>query len=345
MDCVFTPVDKSNNTGPVVGGCHDALRRLRHHWEGTAWFLKITLLGLHKLLQNEQIEVSFGARMSSGKFLSFTQSLGGANAFLSQSVANIHLHQLDLLIAKIQLECQAPELLDPTSIKGTKFDRLSSVSLGDKNFVRVRYVRHGDEILVGKCAQFVKYRVLCIGIASNRGFAERVSQRICCYLSESLDMEFEANLSHVSEEPPMFLGVRISPYIATKFARRFERELESRRRIRRRVMLRAAQREVAWNNKLRKLALSALALGIKKTRRILGPKDARQALIDKCTQLAHQFVLDPANSEACRALLRDAVTIEKTFAEELGWISLPTEIREAHKHLTAVIKKHLQSMK
>lgn len=44
--------------------------------------------------------------METGKFLSFTQSLGGGNAFLAQSIANVHLHQLDLLIAKIQLECQ-----------------------------------------------------------------------------------------------------------------------------------------------------------------------------------------------------------------------------------------------
>ena len=36
LDCIFTPDDKSNLTGPVVGGVHDALRRLRHHWEGTS---------------------------------------------------------------------------------------------------------------------------------------------------------------------------------------------------------------------------------------------------------------------------------------------------------------------
>lgn len=36
MDCIFTPVDRTNHTGPVVGGCHDAFRRLRYHWEGTS---------------------------------------------------------------------------------------------------------------------------------------------------------------------------------------------------------------------------------------------------------------------------------------------------------------------
>lgn len=121
-------------------------------------------------------------------------------------------------------------MLDPTSIKGTKFDRLSAVSVGDKNFVRIRYVRHGDEILIGnrttiKATSFIdsisttSHKPLFLGIASNRGFAERVSQRICSYLLNALKMEFQANLSHVSEEAPMFLGVRISPYFATKFAR------------------------------------------------------------------------------------------------------------------------------
>lgn len=34
LDCIFTPEDPSNSRGPVVGGVHDALRRLRYHWEG-----------------------------------------------------------------------------------------------------------------------------------------------------------------------------------------------------------------------------------------------------------------------------------------------------------------------
>lgn len=34
MDCIFAPEDRTNSTGPVVGGVHDALRRLRYHWEG-----------------------------------------------------------------------------------------------------------------------------------------------------------------------------------------------------------------------------------------------------------------------------------------------------------------------
>ena len=115
----------------------------------------------------------------------------------------------------------APELLDPASLKETKFEKLGALTVGDKNFVRIRYVRHEDEILVGVWyATRSDHRwQFCLGIASNRSFAERVSQRICSYLSEALNIEFQSNLTHVSEEPPMFLGVRVSPYAATKFAR------------------------------------------------------------------------------------------------------------------------------
>ena len=36
LDCIFTPEKPTITSGPVVGGVHDALRRLRYHWEGMA---------------------------------------------------------------------------------------------------------------------------------------------------------------------------------------------------------------------------------------------------------------------------------------------------------------------
>ena len=43
----------------------------------------------------------------------------------------------------------APELLDQASIKETKFEQFGALTVGDKNFVRIRYVRHENEILIG----------------------------------------------------------------------------------------------------------------------------------------------------------------------------------------------------
>ena len=52
----------------------------------------------------------------------------------------------------------APELLDPASIKETKFEQFGALTVGDKNFVRIRYVRHENEILIGVlCGKWKQY--------------------------------------------------------------------------------------------------------------------------------------------------------------------------------------------
>lgn len=84
--------------------------------------LKIDLVGMNKILYNPNIRQSLGAKvrgsscldlfdfffeMEPGRLFDMAQKLGGYNQILTHSIANVHLHQLDLLIARIQFDCQA----------------------------------------------------------------------------------------------------------------------------------------------------------------------------------------------------------------------------------------------
>lgn len=360
LSYIFAPTFSKFSTARHGYGCHSAFKNIKDNWRGTSWFLriKISSINLHNtmLSSTSRLQTSMSSKLiTKNVLLDLYKMFGHKPTLLSPLFANIQLHQIDILMNLIQNEMAGQKRarflsqnkyilkrFNPILGENVEEDNLRKRLMLDpkisniydfkeRNYGRIRYIRYADEIL--------------IGIVSNRQFAERLSMRIKSYLENDLLLKAQFKLMHVSSDSIHFLGMKILSVAASKHPRQRSRELEKRKRIRNRVLLRASQREAAWNNKLRKIALSCLAYGLKKTRRQLGSLVmAKESLLEKSNELSNRFVYAHLDSVQRKDLLIEMLNSERKFAEELGWLELPNEIRKLHNKLSQAILKCIRAI-
>jgi Type II intron maturase len=226
-------------------------------------------------------------------------SLYGKRSGLPGLLCNIYYHTLDLEVDKIRSDFETnrnirginPEYLGILKQNVRRIQALDkhtrwAVWLGrkrlarrlglmptdynDTRFIRVRYVRHGEKVLVG--------------IAGSAALVNHIRDRLTAFLQSKVPWPIGlAKYTHINSDKVMFLGVQI--HGCSKQLRKRSNPLEKQRRVNKRIRQKAAQRRSAIYTKLAKHSTKVLAAQLKKLKSFGGVrcfKGAKREPLQTC---------------------------------------------------------------
>lgn len=173
---------------------------------------------------------------------------------VSPILANIYLHKLDAEVARIAKECQkgkirrkSLEVLNAERRVCRKKDfkpltsekraaivskhRVERRKLGvtmtdwnDPNFIRLKYVRFADDVL--------------LGVAGPKELVMKIRDRIQTFVKSDLKLNLTGGeITHIGSGKVKFLGMSIGAVPHSKFPRRFGKMLEKKKRVKNRILL------------------------------------------------------------------------------------------------------------
>jgi group II intron reverse transcriptase/maturase len=179
---------------------------------------------------------------------------------LSPVLSNIYLHKLDVEVAKITEEYQkgkirrffrevlnaerrvhrkkdfkrlSPEQQAAIMSKHRAERRKMGVTMtdwNDPNFIRVRYVRYVDDLL--------------LGIAGPKELVVKIRDRLVTFVKSDLKLNLTGGeITHIGAGKIKFLGMMINGVPWSKFPRRFGKRLEKIKRVKNRIKLQKEIRE------------------------------------------------------------------------------------------------------
>ena len=202
---------------------------------------------------------------------------------VSPILANIYLHKLDLEVAQITEEYQKGKirrknleavnaerreyrkkqfkLLPPEKqaviMSKHRADRrklgVTMTDWNDPNFIRIRYIRYADDLL--------------LGIAGSKDLVTKIRNRILTFTKSDLKLNLTGGeITHIGAGKVKFLGMWISAVPHSKFPRRFGKALEKKKRVKNRLLL---QKKIKEERLLKVVRCTLLkALKDKRTRNI-----------------------------------------------------------------------------
>ncbi len=239
LDAYYEPQFSEASCGFRPGrGCHTALGKVQHQWQGTVWFIEGDIaqcfdrLDHQKLLSilresfHDEPFIRLISELLKAGYLEdwrFKATLSGTpqGGVLSPILSNIYLDRLDKYVERV---------LIPANTKGKDrrknphYDRLQrreyklrkrgrreeaqelkrrmqhipSMDTTDPNYRRLRYVRYADDFLLG-----------CIGPKSE---AEEIKRQLETYLRDHLKLELsraKTLVTHARTETAKFLGYEV----------------------------------------------------------------------------------------------------------------------------------------
>jgi len=193
--------------------------------------------------------------------------------------------------------------------------------------------------------QYVRYGKEClVGIQGSREAVEKISARIVQFLNSKLHLEVDFT-SHVftANNSVLFLGMRIGAVLPSRWPRQYSREVETRRKSRGRLQNLAELRTEIWNKELQDLSLTAWALGLKKTKKILSSWEAaEQAMYTKAQEASRDFLFKKIRRGETWQPLERLLCKEEIFLNDAATMGIPDEILKAHRHLSLLLQKFLQ---
>lgn len=200
----------------------------------------------------------------------------------------------------------------------------------EKEHVKLHYMRHGREFLVG--------------VAGSRLAVEKIKARIAQFLRTDLHLEVGLTSHvHIQSGSVVFLGTRIAGLFHDNRNRRFSKEIEKRRRSKVRVQRMAQVRTETWHNELKDLSLQAWAFGLKKTKKELQSWEAaKQAMFKKAKEVSHKFVLEQIERGETLASLQRILDKEEEVFIDAASTGVPEEIIRAHRRLTRLLQRHVE---
>ena len=194
---------------------------------------------------------------------------------VSPILANIYLHKLDVEIAQITEEYQKGKIrrknlevlnAERREYKRKKFKLLppekqaaimskhradhrklgvTMTDWNDPNFIRIRYVRYADNLL--------------LGIAGSKDLVMKVRNRILAFTKSDLKLNLTGGeITHIGAGKVKFLGMWISAVPHSKFPRRFGKALEKKKRVKNRLLLQKKIKEDQVLKVVRRTLLKAL---------------------------------------------------------------------------------------
>lgn len=197
-------------------------------------------------------------------------------SILSPLLANIYLHKLDVEVASICSEYQNGKIrrvnkdainAERRILRKKDFKKLSPekqaavmskhraerrklgvtrTDWNDPGFIRVRYVRYADDLL--------------IGIAGPKELVVKIRKRVIQFAESNLKLNLTGGeITHIGAGKVKFLGVWVSGFSHSKFPRRFGKALEKKKRAKNRLLLLKQSKE----NRLLKVVDNALKKGFK----------------------------------------------------------------------------------
>lgn len=198
---------------------------------------------------------------------------------LSPLLANIYLHKLDVEVASICSEYHNGKIrrvnkdainAERRILRKKDFKKLSPekraaimskhraerrklgitcTDWNDSGFIRVRYVRYADDLLMG--------------IAGPKELVVKIRKRIVQFTESNLKLNLTGGkITHIGAGKVKFLGVWVSGVPYSKFPRRFGKALEKKKRAKNRLLLFKRSKE----KRLLKVVDHALKKGLKSKR-------------------------------------------------------------------------------
>lgn len=194
---------------------------------------------------------------------------------VSPILSNIYLHRLDAEVAEITKEYQKGKIRRKNSevlnaerrvYRKKEFMRLSPekqaaimskhraerrklgltmTDWNDPNFIRIRYVRYADDLL--------------LGIAGSKDLVKKVRDRIQTFVKSDLKLNLTGGeITHIGAGKVKFLGMWVSAVPHSKFPRRFGKMLEKKKRVKNRILLHKKIKEERLVKVVRRALLKAL---------------------------------------------------------------------------------------
>ncbi len=217
----------------------------------------------------------------------------------------------------------------------------------DPDYVRIRYVRYADNLL--------------LGITGPKALVEHLRSRISTFMKSDLKLDIEqCAIVHAAGNRVKFLGVWLGvvPPNSRKWPRRHTREMEKRRRVRGILLERKKNLQEAWDRKIGWLARKAWARGVRKAARLLGSeRKAVEAMRQKAAQLAAEFVLGRPEYSARAARSANSVnpansgphqfSLLASFAKKLNNTApgpIPSTAEAAYNNLVLALETSIQQV-
>jgi group II intron reverse transcriptase/maturase len=230
---------------------------------------------------------------------------------LSPILSNIYLHKLDVEVVKIIEEYQKGKKrrvfqdvfnAERRVYRKKDFKRLSSeqqaaimskhraerrkmgvtmTDWNDPNFIRVRYVRFVDDLL--------------LGIAGPKELVVQIRDRLVTFVKSDLKLNLTGGeIIHIGAGKVKFLGMMISAVPFSKFPRRFGKRLEKIRRVKNRIKL---QKEIKDEREL-KVVRTVLRKALKGTSKVVDRPDIKSTVsaLKEWVNLDHDFSKEFANT-------------------------------------------------
>jgi hypothetical protein len=174
-------------------------------------------------------------------------------SILSPILCNIYLHKLDIEVKKIQkkyekgkkkkltkkfphktFKFKTKEFLRLPLEKRTKIItktkknihnlKLNHINLNDQNFVRIRYVRYLNDIL--------------LGIAGSKKLLEIIKKRLTNFIKSNLNLKLiKTEIIHIASNKIDFLGMEINAIPHSTLFKKFEKLLEKKKKVKHKLAL------------------------------------------------------------------------------------------------------------
>lgn len=216
-------------------GCHFALESIRMNWTGISWFLEFNVEKCYENINCHRLVSILKEEIDDQRFIDLIFKLFNAGIIGRREgpgpdpsegvvpiLVNIYLHKLDVEVASITKEYQKGKIrrknIEAVNIEHRKMSSVTMTDWNDPDFVRVRYVRYADEVL--------------IGIAGPKKLVIKIRDRVMVFTNSILNLKLTGGeFTHIGAGKVKFLGMWISAVPHSKFSRGVGKALEKKNRV------------------------------------------------------------------------------------------------------------------